>query len=206
MTTITAPTSTARIVIIPCTGAKLPHPAPAAELYTGATFPGALAAARRLAGADGTVLILSALHGLLELDTIVEPYDVKMGDPGAIDNAGPAGLERLGRQLVRHVARLEDAGHDVELMTLLPNAYRTAVEHAARYGLGPDNTYSNTNLYAHCRGIGDQRGVVRRILANDILQSPPDCFAYCPECDRTFNLLDADDAAEWHAGHDCEAN
>ena len=27
----------------------------------------------------------------------------------------------------------------------------------------------------------------------------------CDECGRTFDLLDADDAAEWAYGHDCEA-
>jgi hypothetical protein len=27
----------------------------------------------------------------------------------------------------------------------------------------------------------------------------------CPECDRVFDLLDEDDAAEWFYGHDCEA-
>lgn len=27
----------------------------------------------------------------------------------------------------------------------------------------------------------------------------------CGECGRTFDLLDADDAAEWAYGHDCEA-
>ena len=28
--------------------------------------------------------------------------------------------------------------------------------------------------------------------------------AQCPECGRTFDLTDADDAAEWAYGHDCE--
>jgi len=27
----------------------------------------------------------------------------------------------------------------------------------------------------------------------------------CVECDRAFNLFDADDANEWFYGHDCEA-
>jgi len=26
----------------------------------------------------------------------------------------------------------------------------------------------------------------------------------CPECDRVFDLANADDADEWYAGHDCE--
>lgn len=28
--------------------------------------------------------------------------------------------------------------------------------------------------------------------------------ASCPECDRVFDLFDADDAKEWYHGHDCE--
>lgn len=29
--------------------------------------------------------------------------------------------------------------------------------------------------------------------------------AKCDECGRVFDLLDEQDAAEWHYGHDCEA-
>jgi hypothetical protein len=29
--------------------------------------------------------------------------------------------------------------------------------------------------------------------------------AKCGECNRTFDLLDTVDAAEWHYGHDCES-
>lgn len=28
----------------------------------------------------------------------------------------------------------------------------------------------------------------------------------CPECGRVFDLTNEDDAAEWHYGHDCEAD
>jgi hypothetical protein len=28
--------------------------------------------------------------------------------------------------------------------------------------------------------------------------------ATCDECERTFDLTDANDADEWHYGHDCE--
>jgi len=27
----------------------------------------------------------------------------------------------------------------------------------------------------------------------------------CKECNRTFDLWNADEAAEWYFGHDCEA-
>jgi hypothetical protein len=64
-------------VVVPCSGAKLAHAAPAGELYTGQLH----RLARRAADAlGGRVLILSALHGLLQLDELVEPYDVQVGD------------------------------------------------------------------------------------------------------------------------------
>lgn len=28
--------------------------------------------------------------------------------------------------------------------------------------------------------------------------------AQCEECERVFDLMDEDDANEWHYGHDCE--
>jgi len=31
-------------------------------------------------------------------------------------------------------------------------------------------------------------------------------YARCKECGRAFDLLDAEDAEEWHHGHDCEAS
>jgi hypothetical protein len=58
----------------------------AAELYTGSLFRDHLRLATRLArGVDGAVVILSAKHGVLDLDTLVEPYDVKFSglEPGA---------------------------------------------------------------------------------------------------------------------------
>jgi hypothetical protein len=39
------------------------------------------------------ILILSALHGLLPLDEVIAPYELRMGQPGSIGAGG------LGRQL-----------------------------------------------------------------------------------------------------------
>lgn len=123
-----APVAPARprpVVVVPCGAAKLDHAAPAGELYTGSVHRSArLAAARLAADLDAEVLILSALHGLTDLDTIVEPYDVTVGDAGAI---GPIELaaqvaERglYGRRVVslagkRYSELLEAAGiHQLE--------------------------------------------------------------------------------------------
>lgn len=72
-----------QLVVIPCGGSKLEQAAPAAELYTGGYFRACLAYARSIAD-DSEIRILSAKHGLLRLDAVVEPYDVRMGRPGSI--------------------------------------------------------------------------------------------------------------------------
>jgi hypothetical protein len=88
-------------VVVPCSGAKLAHAAPAGELYTGQLH----RLARRAADAlGGRVLILSALHGLLQLDELVEPYDVQVGDDRAV---APDEVAAQARQLgVRRVIAL----------------------------------------------------------------------------------------------------
>jgi hypothetical protein len=148
-----------RLVIIPCTGKKLEQPAPAADLYIGATFPASVAAARKIAGDDGLVLILSAGRGILTLDTWLEPYDVKMGDPDAIDRYH-LGIEITASQLRNYAG----AASDVEVITMLPNAYRLAFERAAVIAFEDAASYVSVNLYAGARGIGDQRSVCRKII------------------------------------------
>lgn len=61
--------------LIGCGARKLPHPAPARDLYTGSLF----RAARGYAEATGRPwAIASALHGVLLPDQEVEPYDVRL--------------------------------------------------------------------------------------------------------------------------------
>jgi hypothetical protein len=71
------------LVIVGCGAAKLDRPAAAAELYTGQHFRACLLTARALVP-DALIRILSARHGLLELDELVQPYDVKLGQAGSI--------------------------------------------------------------------------------------------------------------------------
>ena len=60
------------MVIIPCGAAKLSHPAKAAELYTGSMFADALRTARSMT-TDENIRILSAKHGLVRLDHVLDP-------------------------------------------------------------------------------------------------------------------------------------
>lgn len=64
-----------RVILISCSGPKLPHAAPAGNLYTSPLF----RAARSYAEAEGVSWgILSAEHGILWPDEEIEPYDLRL--------------------------------------------------------------------------------------------------------------------------------
>ncbi|MCX5161892.1 hypothetical protein OOK39_21865 [Streptomyces sp. NBC_00264] len=96
-----APTAAEQpVVIIPCGAAKLDHAAPAAELYTGSYHRACARAAAALTANGGTVVILSALHGLVPLDRVLAPYEMRMGSTGSVtadvlrEQARELGLDR----------------------------------------------------------------------------------------------------------------
>lgn len=132
------------VVVIPCSGAKLGHAAPAGQLYTGSLHRMARRVADALTADGGTVLILSALHGLLHLGDVVEPYDLRMGDAASIT---PAQLASQARAL-----GLADAEH---VTVLAPKAYTAAVLAVWPHAHAP---------LTGSRGIGDQRGRLARLL------------------------------------------
>lgn len=68
------------VVLVGCGSAKANHRSPAKDLYTGSLF----RAARSYAEKYGTEwAILSALHGLVDPEQEVDPYDVAMSNLGA---------------------------------------------------------------------------------------------------------------------------
>jgi hypothetical protein len=93
------------LVLIPCGAAKLDRPAPAGELYTGSYHRDARRAADALS--PDRVLIVSALHGLLQLGQLVAPYDKRTGDPGSVTAATVRGqADALGVLGARRVVAL----------------------------------------------------------------------------------------------------
>lgn len=65
------------ITIIGCGKTKLAHAAPAKDLYTGSLF----RASRKWAEAQGGPwFILSAAHGIVSPDIVIEPYDTTLAD------------------------------------------------------------------------------------------------------------------------------
>lgn len=132
------------VVVIPCSGPKLDHAAPAGELYTGSLHTHARRTADALTVHGGTVLVLSALHGFLPLDQVIEPYDHTWKEAGSVT------VEELYAQ----AAALGLTGADVVLLT--PDQYTqraAAVWPRARTPL------------AHL-GIGRQRGRLTALREN----------------------------------------
>jgi hypothetical protein len=66
-----------QLVVIPCGSRKLGFPARSAEMYVGSYHRACRKAADALR--PDRLLILSARHGLLDLDDIIEPYDTPHG-------------------------------------------------------------------------------------------------------------------------------
>lgn len=71
------------LVIIPCGARKRPVKSAAYALYTGPYFMANLRYALSIAQRSD-VYILSAKYGLLDLAREVEPYNLKMGQPGCV--------------------------------------------------------------------------------------------------------------------------
>jgi hypothetical protein len=111
------------VVVIPCGGAKLHRPAPAGELYTGSYHRACRRAADALTAQGGTVVVLSALYGLVPLDQVLEPYDLRMGQPGSVT---PARLSEQARTLglddAREVVVLGGAAYTAAALTVWPHA------------------------------------------------------------------------------------
>lgn len=146
----TEPRWARRLVVIPCAARKLDRPHHARKLYDSDHFRLAVRAAEARANESGAeAMVLSAKHGLLTLDDYIDPYDLTMGQAGAVDGVWVAGqLQMLGAERIeafvpqRYLAVLRDA---VELL----GAEGRGVELVDRF--------------AGARGIGDQRAVLSRM-------------------------------------------
>ncbi|KPI33311.1 hypothetical protein OV450_1399 [Actinobacteria bacterium OV450] len=96
MNRITVPAAERIVVISGCAAKKLARPAPAGELYVGGYFQACRAAAEALTADGGTVLVLSVKYGLVRPDKVLKPYEMTLGDRGAISGLY---LEAQARQL-----------------------------------------------------------------------------------------------------------
>ncbi|QRK14188.1 hypothetical protein JQX13_50460 [Archangium violaceum] len=107
-----------RIALVGCGKSKLEQPAPARELYTGPLFRAALDVAQAEFGAD--VWILSAKHGLVDLDEDVAPYELALGDLTS------EAQEAWARDVIRNL-RDDDDGSPAHLTVYAGSAYVEAL-------------------------------------------------------------------------------
>lgn len=144
------------LVVVPCAAAKLDTAAPASELYASANFKHMLAAAKATAADmdDAKVMILSAEHGLVELDEVLAPYDTKMGKAGCI----------AVTELIDQLVALAPAS----ITSMLPSAYYRPVWEAVTFineeGDDADPWIDLMDVYEAAPGIGFQRGVASSLV------------------------------------------
>lgn len=123
----TSPTpqpATGPVVVIPCSGPKLDHAAEAGKLYVGTLHQHARRTADALTAQGGTVLVLSALHGLLPLDRVIEPYDHTWDDEGSVtDDELRAQAAELGVADVQDVVLLTPSRYTEHASTVWPRAF-----------------------------------------------------------------------------------
>jgi hypothetical protein len=121
-----------RVVLIPCVSKKLPHAAPARDLYVSSLFRFCLRYAQSLKPDD--IFILSAEYGLVALDQRLEPYndtlntkrdaDIKQWAQGVLQQLRPTiDLERdsiiflAGERYRRHLVSQID-NYEIPLLGL----------------------------------------------------------------------------------------
>ena len=134
------------MVIVPC-GLRKRHgveAVPAGALYLGTYHRLCQQAARRLTPLDN-IRILSGLHGLLDLDTVIAPYEMRLGEPGSV-TADTVHEQAAAQGLLDAKDVIVLAGRDYSriVTTVFPHA-RTPL--------------------AGSRGIGEQQQRLARIAA-----------------------------------------
>lgn len=84
-----------RIALVACVKEKLNHSASAMEMYTGDSFKSWMSDAK--AHNVDHIYILSGKYGLLELNEIIEPYDLNLGhqDASYIENWKKSVISKL---------------------------------------------------------------------------------------------------------------
>lgn len=124
----------ARVIVIPCGASKLTHAAAAGDLYIGSFHRACARAAGALATPGTTVLVLSALYGLVPLDRVLSPYELRMGQPGSVTGDElRAQARELGVDRATEVVVLAGAAYTAAVRQVWPTA--TAPLEGAR-GMG----------------------------------------------------------------------
>lgn len=138
--------------VVPCGAAKLDREAPARDLYTSDHFRRQLRAAELACEEGDVVLVLSALYGLVELDEVLEPYDLRM------DQQHSTSAYTLALQL--------RALGITEVYALLPSKYYRRLREA-----GDLVDVLVFDVYEDSRGVGHQASIAGHIINNELSRS-----------------------------------
>jgi hypothetical protein len=143
------------LFVVPCGRNKLGRRAPARELYASQHFAFTLRQVEMAARDQGGVVrILSALHGLVDADQELDPYDVSMACDGRVSD------DTVAVQL-RDLCR---ATLEIEVHAFLPAAYLACLRRAARYAAQEHLAVVTVHdAYQHAPGIGYQRRVLAEL-------------------------------------------
>lgn len=109
-----------KVGLIGCASQKLRRAAPARELYVSQLFKKASAYAEQTCD---RWYVLSAKHGLVHPDTVLEPYDMRLGTNRRTSPPIHAWCNRVQEQLAAELASLEN----VTLTVLAGEQHRYAV-------------------------------------------------------------------------------
>jgi hypothetical protein len=142
-----------KVVLISCASKKLPHRAKAVELYISPLFKRSLEYARALK--PDLIYILSSKHGLLELESEIEPYDV------TLNQMSRAAVRTWARLVVAQLQQSTDIKHD-HFVFLAGERYR-------KY-LTPHLPYFE--LPTRGLAIGKQMQYLTACLSEDTLAAP----------------------------------
>ncbi|MFG0329252.1 MAG: DUF6884 domain-containing protein [Phycisphaerales bacterium] len=182
-----------RLVIVPCGADKADEPELAAMLYTGALYRSAWKAADALRNADiadTLVLILSAKYGLIHPYTRVAPYDLRVGDDGAV-----------GVREVRDQVLDLDLGDISEVVVLGSGDYAELVEAAFELQAidGTPIPYGVRTPVAGLGGLGYMRSKLAAIADQAVVEPAPGTYkakapapAEAPELEDGGNELTTD--------------
>nr|WP_051913326.1 DUF6884 domain-containing protein [Kutzneria albida] len=106
----------------------------------------------KAAGHHATATILSAKHGLLDPDSVVEPYDLAMTDRGSV----PAAV--VADQVMALVSM-----QSLKIHAFLPHSYLSRLQLACSLAQRQGGMLSINNHYRTVRGIGDQKHVLSQL-------------------------------------------
>ncbi|WP_144900870.1 DUF6884 domain-containing protein [Halobellus captivus] len=143
-----------KLVIVGCGAAKRDEPTPASDLYTSTYF----AKKREYAETIGDAwLVLSAEHGLIAPDRVIDPYETNIDDLD--EDELDVLAHEVGMSLIDWIANEIGKGVDVEeIVVLAGRRYIDPLHEREAFSAGIDPTVTFPLQTNDLGGIGEQMG------------------------------------------------